>query len=85
MDNLAAMVNHKLEEGELLTVSIKSEAVSVVDSVIPELLINDDECLYIEGDNMILNILKGKVDEVKFDEFEEEYIVTCKETVYSLS
>ena len=85
MKKLAEMVNQKLEEGKLLTVGIQSNGVSFVDSVVPESLIDDDECLYIEGDNLILNISKEEVSEVVFNEIEEEYIVKCSDSVYLLS
>ena len=85
MKKLAEMVNQKLEEGKLLTVGIQSNGVSFVDTVIPESLIDDDECLYVEGDNLILNISKEEVAEVLFDELEEEYIIKCDNMIYSLS
>lgn len=85
MKKLAEMVNQKLEEGKLLTVGIQSHGVSFVDSVVPESLIDDDECLYVEGDNLILNISKEEVSDVMFDELEEEYVVKCGDLVYLLS
>jgi len=85
MNKLTEMVNHKLEEGKLLMVGVQANGTSFVDSVIPELLINNDECLYIEGDNLMLNIPKNKISEVVFDEMEEEYIIKCENMIYSLS
>lgn len=85
MKKITEMVNQKIEAGKLLTVGIKCCGLSFIDSVIPEVLINDEESIYIEGGNVILDISKDKVENVTFDEYKEEYVIKCNDLIYSLS
>ena len=82
---IVEMVFEKIENGEMLFVSVKHGASHIIDAVIPDRISTEDGGIYIEGENLILNITGEKEFIITFDNVEEEFIITQGEVTYYLS
>ena len=82
---IVEMVFEKIENGEMLYVSVNCGASHLTDAVIPDNINTEDDGIYIEGENLILNITGEKEFIITFDNVEEEFIITQGEVTYCLS
>jgi len=82
---LIEMVQNKIKEGEILTLSMGKGDSYVITSGIPEKVDFKNDKIYIECDNLMLSISADEKYSVSFDEFEEEYIISQGSMKYSLA
>ena len=71
---IAEKVYNKIENEEVLCVAIDCGGSRIMDSVIPE-TVDVEEGIYIEGENLILNITNEEEVKIKFDEVADEFII----------
>ena len=78
-------VFEKIENGEMLYVSVNCGASHLTDAVIPDNINTEDDGIYIEGENLILNITSEEEFTIAFDNVEEEFIIKQGNVTYYLS
>lgn len=76
-------VYKKIENEEKLCVSVNYGAGHILDAVIPD-NISIDEGIYIEGENLILNITNEEEFKVSFNDHEEEFVIEQGNVTYYL-
>lgn len=81
---LVEKVNEKIDNGQYLHVACDCGVSRIMDTVVPD-SINTEDGIYIEGENLILNITNDKEINIDFDEIEEEFIIHQGSVTYFLS
>ena len=76
------MVFEKIENGEMLFVSVKHGASHIIDAIIPDRISTEDGGIYIEGENLILNITGEKEFIITFDYYKNK-TVTYEYDIYA--
>jgi hypothetical protein len=77
-------IYEKIENGERLYVCIKSGDSYIMDAIVPD-SIDVEDGIYIEGENLILNISSDTETKIFFDETEEEFVIVQGDITYYLS
>lgn len=85
VSKIVEKVFEKIEKEEKLYVSVNYGAGHVLDAVVPDKISTEDEGIYIEGENLILNITNEEDFKVSFDDIEEEFIIEQGNVTYYLS
>ena len=78
-------VNKKIENEEMLYVAADCGVGRLMDAVVPERISTENGNIYIEGENLILNITNEKEYNIGFDEIEEEFVIKQGNVTYFLS
>lgn len=81
---LVEKVNEKIDNGQYLHVACDCGAGRIMDAVVPD-SIDTEDGIYIEGENLILNITNDEEINIDFDEIEEEFIIHQGNVTYFLS
>ena len=84
VSKLVEKVNEKIDNGQYLHVACDCVAGHFMDAVTPD-LIDVEDGIYIEGENLILNITNDEEISIDFDEIEEEFIIHHGNVTYFLS
>lgn len=85
VSKIVKKVSEKIEKEEMLYVSVDCGSSHVVDAVIPDKISTEDDRIYIEGENLILDITNEEDYKVSFDDEEEEFIIEQGNITYYLS
>ena len=85
VSKIAKKVYEKIERGEMLHVSMNYGASHMLDAVIPDAINIEDDCIYIEGEKLILNIDKKEEFEIFYDDLEDEFIIKQGKATYYLA
>ena len=85
VSKIVEKVFEKIENKEKLSVSVNCGAGRMLDAVVPDKISTEDDGIYIEGENLILNITNEEDFNVSFDDVEEEFIIEQGNVTYYLS
>lgn len=77
-------VLEKIEKEEKLCVTVDCGASRVIDAVVPDNIITENDEIYIEGENLILNITNEEDFKVSYDDVEKELIIEQGNVTYHL-
>ena len=81
---IAERVSEKIENGELLSVSVNCGASHLMEAIVPD-KIDTQDGIYIEGERLILNITNEENFTVDYDEIEDEFIINQGSNTFYLS
>lgn len=82
---IAEKVFEKIKKEEVLYVSFNCGSSHMIDAVIPDKISTENNRIYIEGENLILNITNEEEFKVIFDDIEDEFIIKQGNVTYYLS
>ena len=85
VSKIAKKVYEKIERGEMLHVSMNYGKSHILDAVIPDAINMKDDCIYIEGEKLILNIDKEEEFEIFYNDMEEEFVIKQGKATYYLA
>ena len=85
VSKIVEKVFEKIEKEEKLHVSVNYGAGHMLDAAVPEKISTKDDGIYIEGENLILNITNKEDFKVSFNDVEEEFIIKQGNVTYYLS
>ena len=81
---LVEMVMGKIEEENLLVISIECGTCHIMNAFIPD-TINTENGIYIEGEYFILDISNKNEYQIEYNEMEDEFIIRQGNTIFYLS
>ena len=84
VSKIVKKVFEKIEKEEKLYVSVDCGASRLIDAVVPDNIITEDDGIYIEGENLILNITNEEDFKVSYDDAEKEFIIEQGNATYHL-
>ena len=84
VSKIVEKVLEKIEKEEKLCVTVDCGSSRMIDAVVPDNISTEDDGLYIEGENLILNITNEEDFKVSFDDTEKEFIIEQGNVTYHL-
>lgn len=84
VSRIAERIYEKIENGTKLCVSIRFGNSHIMNAVVPD-VVDVEDGIYIEGEDLILNISNDAETKITFDEVEDEFIVEQGDVTYYLT
>ena len=84
VSKIVEKVFEKIEKEEKLYVSVDCGASRVIDAIVPDNISTEDDGIYIEGENLILNITNEEDYKVNFNDVEKEFVIEQGNVTYYL-
>lgn len=83
VSKIAERIYEKIESGKKLCVLIRFGNSHIMNAVVPD-TVDVEDGIYIEGEDLILNISNDAETKITFDEVEDEFIVEQGDVTYYL-
>lgn len=81
---IAERIYEKIEKEEKLCVVINCGKSHIMDKVVPD-TVDVEDGIYIEGENLILDINSDEEIKISFDEAEDEFVIKQGDVTYYIS
>lgn len=76
-ENFISMMEKSIEDERELLISGETKYTHFINTVVPDKIRIDEEEIYLEAGDMIIDIREDY--KVEYDEYEEMYIITCQD------